>query len=201
MLVTVAGVGIAARFGPSGEGIPDLYETSWRLVDWPHLVYALTGWGIALGWLALQTFDKRLGRFRPRPEHPISAPLSGMTSGWLASYSLSMFKIIMTALRRAFCADWAPARYPLVWLCAVFLFPVACGQVYSLNGVQGSQTDKDQLVERIDSFVSGIRIDFPSLQGIQVIGRVCFHDQTGSERSPHQNALSKFYLLYEAARA
>lgn len=34
LLVTCVGVGVAARFGPSGEGMPDLWDTSWRLVGW-----------------------------------------------------------------------------------------------------------------------------------------------------------------------
>ena len=138
LAVTISGVGISAVFGPSGEGMPDLYATSMRLIGWPHLIYAFCGWTLALGWMALQTFDKRLGRFRPRPEHPISAPLSGLTSGWLASYSLSMFKIVMTALRRAFAGDWAPAKYVAVWVSAVLLFPVASGQIYSLNATMGA---------------------------------------------------------------
>lgn len=138
LFITVAGVGISALFGPSGEGIPDLYDTSWRMVGWPHLVYAFTGWSIAISWLAINTFDRRLGRFRPPPGHPINAPLSGTTSGWLASYSLSMFKFVMTALRRAFGGDWAGAKYTLVWVCAALLFPVASTQVYSLNLTMGS---------------------------------------------------------------
>lgn len=100
LAVTVGGVGISAVYGPSGDDAEldsdDLWAVSERLIGWPHLVYALCGWSISLSWIALQTFDRRLGGYRPRPTHPISGPLSGITSGWLASYSLSMFKIIMT---------------------------------------------------------------------------------------------------------
>lgn len=115
----------------------DLYATSWRLIGWQHAVYFFTGWSIALGWIAVSTFDSCCRSIRPRPSHPISAPLAGFSSGWLASYSLTNFKIVMTALRRAFGGDWAPARYPFVWVCAVFLFPVACLQTYSLNVTMG----------------------------------------------------------------
>ena len=136
--VTVTGVGISASFGPSGQGIPDLYDTSFRLISWQHIIYATVGWSIAIGWLSVVTFDKRLGRFRPRPDHPITAPLAGTTSGWMASYSLSMLKILMTALRRAFTGDLTPARYPVVWISVVLLIPVASGQIYSLNSVMGA---------------------------------------------------------------
>lgn len=135
---TCVGVSVAASFGPSGEGYPDLLETSRRLYDWPHLVYAVVGFTISLGWLAVNTFDKRLGKYRPRPEHPISAPLSGFMSGWLASYSLTMFKVIMTALRRVACGDMEPTKYVIVWLCVVLLGPCSVSQIYSLNVTMGS---------------------------------------------------------------
>ena len=76
----------------AGEDTVDLLATSERLVSWQHLIYGCTGWAISLTWLALHTFDKRLGRWRPSPHHPISGPISGFTSAWMASYSLTMFK-------------------------------------------------------------------------------------------------------------
>jgi hypothetical protein len=105
--VTVCGVIVSCLFAPSSEAPPDLSDTSVRVVRGRHLVYAIVGWGCAFGWLALITFDDSLGRFRPRNDHPIAAPLAGTTSAWLASYSLSMFKIVMTAIRNAWSSDWS----------------------------------------------------------------------------------------------
>jgi drug/metabolite transporter (DMT)-like permease len=88
MLVTLCGVVIAAISGPQPkeELTPaDIWAVSERMLDWPHVIYGSSGWAVALGWTALQTFDRRFKHIRPSPHHPISAPLSGITSAWIAS--------------------------------------------------------------------------------------------------------------------
>mgnify|MGYP001310218203 CR=1 FL=1 len=141
MGLTTAGITIAAIYGPKPKEdftADDLWKTSQRLLDWPHLIYGTSGWFLALTWCVIHMFDRCFARFRPSPQHPISAPISGMSSAWLASYSLCMFKIVMTTLRTVFSGDLVPLRYGIFWVSTVGLFPCACLQIYSLNITMGA---------------------------------------------------------------
>lgn len=101
LMATVAGISIASIFGPSGSATPHIAETTRRFLAWPHVVYGVSGWLLAGVWLVCSTFDSRFRKIRPAPEHPVTAPLSGFTSGWLAAYSMSFLKIGLNELRNA----------------------------------------------------------------------------------------------------
>ena len=58
------------------------------VLGWRHLVYLGSGWTLTLGWLGLHTFG-RLRHLRPtgRTAEIVAAPISGFSSGYLASCS------------------------------------------------------------------------------------------------------------------
>ena len=138
LLVTLVGITVAAIQVPATESLEDLDDASRRLVSWAHVVYFFIGWTLSFGWLALNTFDTQFARIRPAPSHWISAPLSGFTSGWVAAYSLTSFKLAMTALRRVLGGDMTVASNPFVWICALIAFPMGCLQMYTLNITLGA---------------------------------------------------------------
>ena len=141
LLLTLVGVTVCSIYGPKGGEEIDLVATNQRVLGWRHMLYFGVGWTVALCWLALHTFS-RLRHLRPtgRRADVISAPISGFTSGYLASYSLSLFKIIVTNVRSGFAhGNWLQlAQNWLIWVALVVFVPTGALQIYSLNVTMGS---------------------------------------------------------------
>jgi len=133
LLIIVGGVFSTSIFGLASESLDDLHAISENLL-WPlHLVYFFCGWGMALTWIALHIFDSLFIRIRPAKTHPVSAPLSGLASGFIASYSLTCFKLLMTCFRQVIVGNLVCFKYPFAWMSAFCILPLSGFQMYSLN--------------------------------------------------------------------